>query len=380
MSLPLLSFFTGGGFLDIGFMQAGFNIVWTNEFNDTFANLYEHAMPNIQLRNRGPVRCEQISCRESVVHLDGAVVKRKAFPAVVPQCFGVIGGPPCPDFSMGGRNDGRHGENGKLTKIFAELIGELAPTFFVIENVPGLLRTRKHSEYLHEVIAILEEDFGYAVDYCLLNALHFGAPQDRERLFIVGVSRSFLEKKMPNHSASSRGWFSWPKPVFPDAKDLPWPAQIKFGRTPPLPDNIPMELMTFSVFGQNSDPEFLPNGLNYFQPYSAKFWNRAEGDVSGKSFKRLHRYRYSPTVWYGNNEVHLHPWKPRRLSVREALRLQTVPDTYILPEDAPLSAKFKLVGNGVPCVLAEHLGNALKDFLLNESKTTDKQIRPSRVI
>jgi DNA (cytosine-5)-methyltransferase 1 len=85
--------------------------------------------------------------------------------------------------------------------------------------------------------------------------------------------------------------------------------------------------------------------------------------VARKSFKRLHRYRFSPTAWYGNQEVHLHPWKARRLSVREALRIQTVPDEYVLPDGGSLSAKFKMICNGVPCVMAFHLASALKSFL-----------------
>jgi len=95
--------------------------------------------------------------------------------------------------------------------------------------------------------------------------------------------------------------------------------------------------------------------------------------VSGKSFKRLHRYRYSPTAWYGNNEVHLHPWKKRRLSVREALRLQTVPDTYVMPEEIPLCAKFKVIGNGVPCQLAQKIAESIRCFIEKSAKHNCRQ-------
>ena len=88
-----------------------------------------------------------------------------------------------------------------------------------------------------------------------------------------------------------------------------------------------------------------------------------KGDVSAKSFKRLHRYRYSPTAWYGNQEVHLHPWRPRRISVREALRIQTVPDAYVLPKDEPISGRFKAISNGVPCLMAKKIGLTLYDVL-----------------
>jgi len=73
-----------------------------------------------------------------------------------------------------------------------------------------------------------------------------------------------------------------------------------------------------------------------------------EGDDSKKSYKRLHRWRYSPTVAYGNNEVHLHPYKTRRLSAAESMALQSLPKEFCLPPDMSLSDKFKTIGNGVP--------------------------------
>ena len=94
-----------------------------------------------------------------------------------------------------------------------------------------------------------------------------------------------------------------------------------------------------------------------------------EGDDSRKSYKRLHRWRYSPTVCYGNNEVHLHPWLARRLSVAEALALQSLPKEFVLPETMSLSSKFKTIGNGVPFVLAKSMAERLKKYL--ETHTGD---------
>jgi DNA (cytosine-5)-methyltransferase 1 len=88
-----------------------------------------------------------------------------------------------------------------------------------------------------------------------------------------------------------------------------------------------------------------------------------EGETNRPSFKRLHRFKYSPTACYGNNEVHLHPYKHRRISVREALRIQGVPDTYVLPIELPLSKKFKMIGNGVPVPLAKAIADAVRIFL-----------------
>ena len=88
-----------------------------------------------------------------------------------------------------------------------------------------------------------------------------------------------------------------------------------------------------------------------------------EGDVSKKSYKRLHRWRYSPTVAYGNNEVHLHPTKARRLSAAEALALQSLPKEFVLPPEMTLSNKFKTVGNGVPFLLAKGIADTLSEYI-----------------
>jgi DNA (cytosine-5)-methyltransferase 1 len=88
-----------------------------------------------------------------------------------------------------------------------------------------------------------------------------------------------------------------------------------------------------------------------------------EGDDSKKSYKRIHRWRYSPTVCYGNNEVHLHPYKERRLSVSEALALQSLPKEFELPPDMSLTDKFKTTGNGVPFLLAQGIAQTIKDFM-----------------
>ena len=108
--------------------------------------------------------------------------------------------------------------------------------------------------------------------------------------------------------------------------------------------------------------------MDVFKAYSDKFKTVKEGDTSRKSFKRLHRHRFSPTVCYGHNEVHLHPWKNRRLSVREAMRIQGIPDTYELQSDMPLTAKFTLVSNGVPVPLASKVAEKLKIFLKDNIK------------
>lgn len=365
MEVQILSFFTGGGFLDIGFKQAGFSTCWTNENNPAFITGYEHGMSSwlSSLKKKGHTTAI-ISNTSSISELSAKTVLMQAFSGPRPSIFGVIGGPPCPDFSAGGTHAGGNGSNGKLTSVFVDMLCELKPSFFVIENVPGLYRFHKHRAFLMRKINQLRQK-GYAVDYKILSALELGVPQDRERLFIVGFRKADAQRATGRKfTTTEEAWFSWPEnEAYNGAKLLPWPKVSPFGKEPALPNGIPIELTVYPSLYDNGDPETIANGDEHFNPYSEKFKIVQEGDVSRKSFKRLHRYRFSPTAWYGNQEVHLHPWKPRRLSVREALRIQTVPDEYVLPKEMTLSAKFKMTCNGVPCVMSFHLAGALKRFL-----------------
>lgn len=365
MTVPILSFFTGGGFFDLGFKQAGFSICWTNENNPPFIEGYSHGMSSwLASLGKAKDKAAEISNTGDVCGLKPKLIISEAFSGLRPGTYGVIGGPPCPDFSNGGTHAGGNGTNGKLTTVFVDMLCGLKPSFFVMENVPGLYRFHKHRQFLNNKIRQLQEN-GYAVDHKILNALEFGVPQDRERLFIVGFKRSVAQNALERKLAmNEQGWFPWPENgKYKGAKLLNWPKSTQFGKKPKKPAEIPIELTVYPALFGNGDPEIIANGMEYFNPYSSKFSEVMEGDVSRKSFKRLHRFRFSPTAWYGNQEVHLHPWKARRLSVREALRIQSVPDEYVLPTGISLSAKFKMICNGVPCVMSFNLAIALKAFL-----------------
>ena len=166
--------------------------------------------------------------------------------------------------------------------------------------------------------------------------------------------------------------FKWPKPLFENPKALDWPKRWNFGSNRSIVQNENIIRLTVknAFEGLNSKT---PNQDEYFQPKSTKFKTVEEGNTDRKSFKRLHRYRYSPTVAYGNNEVHLHPTKERRLTVREGLRLQTVPDEYILPKSMPLTPKFKLISNGVPTAKAELIAKEIRNTLSNYYNCIEKR-------
>lgn len=361
--IPILSFYSGGGFLDMGFEKAGFEIVWTNEFDHVFAKLHAAGITSWR-KSQGNGTKAEIFNTKSIIDVKSNEIINEAFPNGRPEYFGIIGGPPCQDFSMNGSRKGFNGERGKLTVVFFDKILELKPTFFVMENVTGLTKRKETKEFLQTLLKGIENE--YYVDHEKLNSLDFGVPQHRERIFFVGIRKEFLEKKIGQHNSRSK-WFPFPINIrYQNAlTKYNWGKQEEFGTSVIKPENVPIELCVESCLVPQYKIDLTPNANEFFNLYIAEemLCSINEGETNRPSFKRLHRFRYSPTTCYGNNEVHLHPYKHRRLSVREALRIQGVPDEYILPTDLPKSKKFKMIGNGVPVPLAEAVAHAVSEFI-----------------
>lgn len=361
--IPILSFFSGGGFMDMGFEQAGFEVIWTNEFDETFALLHSAGMTSWR-KSQGNVVKAEIFNIKSITEIKPQEIVQEAFPNGKPQHFGMIGGPPCQDFTMNGNLKGFNGERGKLTIVYFDKILELKPTFFVMENVTGLTKRKETKEFLHKLLKRVEKE--YYVDHEKLNSLNYGVPQHRERVFFIGIRKDFISKKNIEQAPFGK-WFPFPiNEKYQDAATkYNWGKQVSFGSSLQKPEDIPIELCIESCLVPNDKIDIIPNAneiFNLFKPIH-ELDKINEGETNRPSFKRLHRFKYSPTACYGNNEVHLHPYLHRRLSTREALRIQGVPDEYILPSDISLTKKFKMIGNGVPVPLAKAFAEAVIIFL-----------------
>lgn len=131
-----------------------------------------------------------------------------------------------------------------------------------------------------------------------------------------------------------------------------------------MPEGI-IEQLTVQYWWNRNDVMHHPNADMYFQPRAGlyRFQTKDEGDVARKCYKRLHRWRYSPTAAYGNNEVHVHPYLPRRISAAEALAIQSLPPEFVLPPTISLTDAFKTIGNGVPYVAAYGIANTIYDYI-----------------
>jgi len=372
--IPILSFYSGGGFMDMGFEKAGFEIVWTNEVVDDFVKLHEAGITSWRKARGNGIKAE-IFNKQSITEVSAEQILKEAFSDGKPEVFGIIGGPPCQDFSINGNLKGFKGERGKLTEIFFDRIVVLKPTFFVMENVTGLTKIKSTKVYLKKLLKRVEKDF--FVDHKTLNALNFGVPQYRERVFFIGIRKDKIDEKIINKSFGE--WFTFPvsNKYNEAATKYKWESAVEFGKELKKPEDLPIELCVENCLVPKIDLDTIPNAREYFNLHIKEevLDKIGEGETNRPSFKRLHRFKYSPTACYGNNEVHLHPYENRRLSVRETLRIQGVEDTYILPVELPLSKKFKMIGNGVPVPLAEAVANAIKDFLYDhhviQTKNTD---------
>lgn len=360
--IPILSFYSGGGFMDMGFEKAGFEIVWTNEVDEVFVKLHEAGITSWRKARGNGIKAE-IFNKKSITEVSAETIIEEAFSAGKPEDFGIIGGPPCQDFTLNGNMKGFNGERGKLTIVFFDRILELLPTFFVMENVTGLTKSNFTKEHLEKLLKRIEKK--YYVDRKTLNALDFGVPQFRERVFFIGIRKDKLDEDIVNKSLG--GWFTFPvnKKYNGAATKYQWATAVDFGRKLTKPNDLPLELCVESCLVPFREMNYIPNATEYFNLYvkETQLEKIGEGETNRPSFKRLHRFKYSPTACYGNNEVHLHPYKHRRLSVRETLRVQGVEDSYVLPPELPLTKKFKMIGNGVPVPLAEAVANAVKDFI-----------------
>lgn len=357
----VFSFFSGAGFLDLGFEDAGFDITFINEININFLDAYKHSRKELN-RDLPKFGFHQTSIDD---FLDGkSKVQLQEYMKSAKKEFrsvGFIGGPPCPDFSVGGKNKGSDGDNGKLSSSYISTIINNMPDWFLFENVRGLWRTKKHRAFYEQLKNRLELA-GYEITERLVNSLEFGVPQDRYRILMFGVKKT-------NADATFVSQFNWVKNMtYPDkeAFNFAWPKTSKFGGKPRKP-NVPEELTVNWWFKKNA-VEKHPNGKDFFIPRAglAKFEVIEEGDDKKKSYKRLHRWRYSPTAAYGNNEVHLHPWLPRRISAAEALAIQSLPATFNLPRTMTLSAMFKTIGNGVPYLLSHGIAKTILEFIARE--------------
>ena len=324
----MASLFAGAGGLDLGFHQAGFEIAWANEYDKNIWATYESNSPNTYLERRSITEVE---------------------PEEIPSIQGLIGGPPCQSWSEAGMSRGIDDHRGQLFFEYLRLLAAKRPQFFLAENVAGLLFARHHEAFSEILDKFCE--LGYNVSYGLLNANAFGVPQSRHRVIIVGYQTSLGKFFIPPEPT--------PLEDRPVLKDAIWDL-----RENPTP----------AYEGAYANPDLeIPNHEFLVGSYSTIFMSRNRVRSWGEP---------SFTIQAGGRHAPLHPQAPkmikvekdlrtfvegeeklyRRLSVREAARVQTFPDDFIFQYKSVLNG-YKMIGNAVPVEFARRLAIQINDDL-----------------
>jgi DNA (cytosine-5)-methyltransferase 1 len=355
----VVDLFAGAGGLSLGFQQAGFDVLAAVEHDPIHCATHEFNFPE----------CAVI-CR-SVADIDGDYIRSHSVIGDS-EITAVVGGAPCQGFSLIGKRALDDPRNG-LVREFVRLVGELQPRYFVFENVKGLTIGR-HRGLLQEVIDSFRE-IGYSVrePYRVLNALRYGVPQSRERLFLLGAKRGLRLPRYPSPThepdRSVRGLFSLPfTPTVWDAiGDLPEAEKC---------DELLGRDWAFTKFGVPSEyakqlRKGCPtkNGLRLLTsslrtvhtPLSTRrFAETPLGRVEEVSrFLKLDPNGYCNTLRSGTASDRgaftsprpIHPHTPRCITVREAARLHSYPDWFRF--HATKWHGFRQIGNSVPPLLAK---------------------------
>lgn len=338
-----LSIFSGGGGLDIGFDQAGWDIIGATDLDPDCAATFALNSPNTPFRIG--------AAKEYSADFFLSFVDRQKLSNL--DCL--IGGPPCPAFSKSRfyRKEKPRGLEDTIADEtmsgFIRVLEELRPKFFVLENVKGLTY-RVHAEAL-EFLACNFQRLGYKHDVWKINSADYGVPQIRERAFVIGSLNSIPKKPQETHTKDN------------SKKQYDLSNWVAVGSAiADLPSNGQSDIPGHFAGGQHNDLlKIVPPGDNYL------FFTEKRGHPSPK-FRWRSRYwsfllKLSPDLpsWTiqarrSNNMGPFH-WDSRILTIDEVKRIQTFPDDWELCGN--VESQWRQVGNAVPCRLAKVIANAM---------------------
>lgn len=325
--LNLVSLFTGAGGLDIGFHEAGFNIVFASDIMPQAELTFNYNFEGVPFIRKDIT----LFTKEEVLKLVGDK-----------KIDVVVGGPPCQGFSNMGNKNSADPRN-YLFQSYRNIIKWLNPKSFLFENVKGI-RTMFEGMFFKKVV----NDFlsiGYHIHYSLLNSYDYGVPQKRERIIIYGtkVNHPFFFPKEDKKAYKSIKAYKNVGEAIMDLVGKKFPNHIALNHG----DIVIKRYELIPEGGKLPKPEFLPKEIR-----RKNF---------GNTYTRLSRDLPSSTIVPGNNALPVHPTENRSLTPREGARIQTFPDTYIFKGDR--RSQCIQVGNAVPPLMAAKLADVVKKHI-----------------
>lgn len=395
----VISLFSGAGGMDLGFINAGFEIVWANDF---FKEAVESYKKNVDDR---------------IVYGDITKIDSSEMPNDIDL---VIGGFPCQGFSVANTKRSMKDERNFLYKEMLRVIDDKKPKFFVAENVKGILSMKKG-----KVFEMIKKDFkklGYNVDARLLNAAEYGVPQARERVVIIG-NRIGVENPYPKptHWVDSKKYESKKglkdpvtveqtigflsdirlsdKPITLDngmiiynhmaatnVYDKFWGRKYKVKQedicdylkmwrdkagytTKKVDDHFGYKYTAGHWFRKDNHSGSIPKPSDWWElkkilgfdnKYDKKVTTMVEKEIKFEQSLRITNWdRPSDTITATSPEIHIN--RERRLSARECAMLQTFPMDYEFV--GSLNVVYRQIGNAVPVKLAEQIAKGIYEVL-----------------
>lgn len=308
--LKVVDLFCGAGIGACGIKMAGFDIVWGVD-NDKYAiKTYQRNIGN-------HVVCKNIKDVKS---------------GEIPKHDIMVATPVCKSFSVAGSQRGfEDTKNGDLTFHFTRLLRECMPKAFLFENVPGMVSSSNKDTFLQVVKDI--EEYGYKVTWKVINCFNYGVPQERKRLFLVGIRKDIKKE------------FKFPEETF-DRRNISY------------------------AIGDIKNNKDIPNNKDVLElGYSSRYMSRnRQRQWDEPSFTIVSEVRHLPLYPDPPNyDIRVEninkKTPPRRFTVRECLRLQTVPDWFKFEDDIPLKKQYERC-SGIPSLIAYKLMINIKETIL----------------
>jgi DNA (cytosine-5)-methyltransferase 1 len=351
--IPTLSLFSGAGGLDLGFLQAGFDIKACVEIDPTYCRtLAANVGGQKGYKSGTTIHCEDIRKFDAKPFLNLSI-----------EC--VIGGPPCQTFSAAGRRSGgvigTEDERGQLFIAYCRILDELNPKVFVFENVYGLPGANQGKSWAE--ISLAFRSRGYNLHAEVVDAADYGTPQHRERLIVVGCKQGHFTFPIPTHGPDSENG----EPLISvetAISDLQDPLE-------PFHNNLG------GLYGDLL--QRVPEGLNY--SFFTAEMGYPEPVFAWRS--KFHDFLYKADRGSPCRTLKAQPgkftgpfhWKNRHFTLAELKRLQTFPDNYELV--GGYGKALEQIGNSVPPRLAFVIATSVREQLLEKTNILSYSLRPA---
>jgi DNA (cytosine-5)-methyltransferase 1 len=344
-TLNFLDLFSGCGGISLGLEKAGLNCLLGLDF-------LEPAIQTFKLNHKNSIGiCADI--QKTKTSEIKKLIKNQRVDLI-------CGGPPCQGFSTVGLGQADDKRN-HLFLDFVRFVRDFKPSYIMIENVTGLL-AKKNENTLQSIYKEFQK-LGYHLDIRVLTASHFGVPEVRRRVIILGnnlgCQNFYPDKEFSNYGERAKGLKS--------VRNVEWAfnnliayrgqalnhdidsAQIK--------KEIDKKRIKYIPEGkyiryERDEKEFLPKNLWFDHDWGSI----GEGRFREAKYQRLDRKKPSPTI-LTSRSIYYHPTEDRYLTVREAAALQSFPAKFEFC--GSLASQWTQVGNAVPPIMAMKIGEAI---------------------